>query len=288
MASKGRKEQVPTVRSRRLAAILREKREASGLSATVAAEKAYLAASWVYRAEMPNCRPNPNNVAAILRVYGITDEDEIRRVVGLARDAARPGWWDSYELTSDHAEFVAAEAEASVKLVWEPSLIPGLLQVPAYAREVIASGPEKLTPGRIGELVRVRMERQRVLTRDDPLRLTVIIDEPVLRRVVGTRALMREQLWHLAEVAEQGPAVVRVLPEETGAHPAMRGPFTILRYADPATDHDVVYCETVAGALYAETVEVADRARSAFSHLETLALGRRDSMEKVASYAADL
>ena len=288
MASKGRKEQVPTVRSRRLAAILREKREASGLSVTVAAEKAYLAPSWVYRAEKPNCRPEPNNVAAILRVYGVTDEDEIRRVTGIARDAARPGWWDSYALSPDHAEFVAAEAEAVTKLVWEPSIVPGLLQVPGYARAVIASGPEKLTPGRVEELVRVRMERQRVLTRDDPLRLTVIIDEAVLRRVVGSRALMREQLWHLAEAAGQGPAVVRVLPDETGAHPAMRGPFTILRYADPATDHDVIYCETVAGALYAETDDVADCARSAFSRLETLALGRRESMEKVARYAADL
>lgn len=288
MASKGRKEQVPTVRSRRLASILREKRDASGLSVTVAAEKAYLAPSWVYRAEKANCRPEPNNVAAILRVYGVTDEDEIRYIADMAREASRPGWWDSYALTSDHAEFVAAEAEAAVKMVWEPCLVPGLLQLPAYARVVIASGPDVLTPGRVEELVRLRMERQRVLTREEPLRLTAVIEEAVLRRMVGTAALMREQLWHLAEIAHEGPAVIRILPDATGAHPAMRGPFTILRYADPATDHDVMYCETLAGALYAETDEVAERGRRAFAHLETLALPVRESMDLVATYAAGL
>lgn len=283
-----RTEQFTTVRSRRLAGYLKGKRLAAGLSYEQAALEADLSAMTIRRAEDPaTCRPKPNNVKAMLAAYGVTDPAEIRRAAETAKETARRGWWDAYGLSPEHAGFIDAEAAACAKLVFEPSLIPGLLQVTAYTRVVIASGPEPLPPGRVEELVRVRMERQKLLCREEPLRLSVIIDEAVLRRAVGTPALMRDQLWHLADAAQSGPAVVRILPDSAGAHPAMTGPFTILRYPDES-DPDVLYCETLAGALYAESERALERAHRAFSHLEALALPQRESMERIAEYAADL
>lgn len=283
-----RSKPVATVRSRRLAVYLRSARQAAGLSFAAAAEASDLDDATIRRAEKPaECRPQPNNVKAMLIAYGVTDAEEIRRIVDLAKQAAQPGWWNGFALSADHAAFVAAESEASAEMAWEPSLVPGLLQLPGYARVVIRSGPELLLPGQVERLVRVRTERQKVLVREDPLRLSVIIGEEALRRVVGTPALMREQLWHLAEAAMNGPAVIRVLPDSAGAHPAMSGPFAILRY-DGDGDHDVLYCETLAGALYEEADEALERARRVFSHLETLALSPRESMDLTARYAADL
>ena len=279
---------VATVRSRRLAVYLQQARRAAGMTYTQAALAADLDEVTIRRAEKPaTCRPRPNNVKALLIAYGVTDPAEIRRAVEAAKDAARPGWWDAYGLSSEHATFIDAEAEAHGKLVWEPSLVPGLLQTASYARVVIAAGPQELTPGRVEELVRLRMERQKLLLREDPLRLSAIVGETVLRRVVGTVALMRDQLWNLADAAQSGPAVVRVLPESAGVHPAMTGPFTILRY--PAEgDPDVLYEERLGGASYAENEAALERAHRAFRRLEALALPRRESADRIAAYADGL
>ena len=275
---------VPTVRSRRLAAILREKRLGSGLTATEAAHRADLSPATVYRAEEPACRLSPNNVKALLAVYGVTGQDEIRRIVALAREAATNGWWQAWDLSEHYAAFVALEAGAAEKIVWEPSLVPGLLQTAAYARAVIAAGPEYLPRGRLDKLVRVRAERQKALYREDPLRLSAVIDEAVLHRPVGTPAVMREQLAHLREAAQMPNVTVRVLPSSAGAHPAMTGPFQILRYPDVA-DHDVLYTESLAGPVWAEEPHDLERAHRAFSRLSALALTPGDSLSLIAAAA---
>lgn len=224
---------------------------------------------------------------AILRVYGVTDEAEIQRIADLAEEAGRPGWWDRYELSADHATLVAFEAEAAAKMVWTPSLIPGLLQTPDYARAVISAGPDNLKPRRITELVAMRGQRQAALRRNDPLQLSVIVDEAVLRRVVGGRDVMRAQLGYLFEAAHRPNVTVRVLPDGSGEHPGMAGPFTLLRFPDPS-DADVLFVESLAGNVYAEKAEDVERARRVFSRLETLALAPGESMDLVAKFAADL
>lgn len=277
---------VRTIRLRRLASILREKRLAAGLSPEQAAARADVSRAWVYRAENAEARPQPNNVKAVLLACGVTDPEEIRQVVTLAKDAARPNWWESYALTRELAGLIALEAEACEKRVWEPSLVPGLLQVPGYAREVITSGPDYLDPERVEQLVRVRLERQKALWRENPLRVVAVIDEAVLRRVIGSEDVMREQLAHLAGMAEHPHVVVRVLRDRAGAHPGMTGPFTILRF--PAeVDGDIVYCEGPAGAVYAEKPAELERSRRAFSQLSALALPPGETLDLLRETARD-
>lgn len=276
---------MPTVRSRRLAAELRRLRRAAGLTPAAAAAEADVSTAMVYRSEEPGCRPKPNNVRALVQAYGVTDPAVIRHLVGLAKDASRPGWWHDYGLPAALATFIALEAEASAHFAWEPALIPGLLQIRPYARVIFASAPG-LSPGQVEDLVRVRAERQKVLVREDPLRLHVIMDETAVRRVIGTRALMREQLAHLLDAAAWENVTLQVLPADAPVVPP--GPFSVLRYPDEAGDHHVVFCDTLNGPVYAEETHDADRAHWTFGNLADAALPPGATIDLVARVAADL
>lgn len=281
-----RKPPVATIRSRRLAAILREERLAAGLSVAGIAALADLDPASVYRAEKPGCRLSPNNVKSLLQACG-TDEEKIRHAVGLAKEAGQRGWWEDYRLSSDHATFVAMESEASAKAAWEPSIIPGLLQTAAYARTVISAGPDYLEPARVERLVRVREQRQKALLREDPLRLTTVIGEAALHCAVGTPALMRDQLAHLSGLARHPNVTVRVLRCGAGAHPGMTGPFAILRYPDSA-DPGVLYVESLAGALWVDKPAEVERAHRAFDRLAALSLSPDASIGLIAEVAVSV
>lgn len=279
---------VPTVRSRRLAIYLREARLAAGLTYAAAAEAADLDDATVRRTEKPaECRPLRNNVKALLGAYGVTDPAEVRRIIALAAQVREPGWWNGYELSESHAAFVALESEASAKCVWENTYIPGLLQTEDYARAVISAGPEQLTPGRLEELVQVRLKRAKLLYREDPVSLHAIVDEAVLARGAWDRKMMAAQLAHLAEMAARPSVLFQVLPFSSGIHPGMSGAFTILKYPDPA-DPDVVYAETAAGGIYEEDEARIARISKAFLHLSAMALGQRESVALISRYAAGL
>lgn len=272
-----------TVRSRRLARILSDYRKAAGKTQAEAARYVGRTTPWVSRNETAaTCRPSVGDVRSLLDFYGVTDPAVVEQVIALAREVKEPGWWHGHNLSSAHEAFVALEAEASAKLAWEPSLIPGLLQVAGYARVVIAAGPDPLAPGRIEELVRVRAERQKILHRVVPLVADDIIAESVLHCVVGTPALMREQLGHLLRMMEEPHVTVRILPSSAGAHGGMTGPFTILQFADEA-DHDIVYGEAMTGGVYAEEPESLERAHRVFGNLGELALSPEESADLIAS-----
>ncbi len=276
------------MRSRRLSGLLKQYRRTAGLDQ--AAVAAYIGHHkvWVSRVETPEwCRPSVGDVRALLTLYGVTAPDEADRVVRLAMEVRQPGWWQEFGLSEAHATFVALEAEAAGKRAWEKGFIPGLLQTEDYARAVIAAGPDDLDPGRVERLVRVRMERKKALHRPAPLRLHAVIGEAVLACPAGGRDVMAAQLRHLADAAAEPNVTVQVLPFAAGAHPGLSGSFTILEYPDP-DDHDVLYCDTLAGAVYAEGPRDIARAYRVFSHLIAVSLSPHASIDLAAKYAASL
>jgi hypothetical protein len=105
-------------------------------------------------------------------------------------------------------------------------LVPGVLQTEDYAREVIRSGLLIAPPGEVERRVQVKMTRQRVLIKDQPADLAVVLDEAALLRRVGGAEVMRGQLAHLAGMAERPNVTIQVLPLSAGAHPATTGEFT--------------------------------------------------------------
>jgi Domain of unknown function (DUF5753) len=137
------------------------------------------------------------------------------------------------------------EAGAASIRNFEPVVVPGLLQTADYAREIFRNGPIELDPDGAERLVEVRLARQEILARDDRPRLWAVIDEAVIHRVVGRVSVMRGQLRHLADSAQQGKTTIQVVPYRAGAHAGTIGAFVILDLEEPA-DPAMVNVETLA------------------------------------------
>ena len=130
--------------------------------------------------------------------------------------------------------------------IYHVDVLPGLFQTEAYARHIIKtySQIEPVTPAMIDRLVKVRMRRQHIVTRESGLDLSVVIDESVLQRRVGDELVMREQLQRLAVEADRPNVTVQVLPLD-GPHAVFAESFVIFRF-DPDSDaglKDVVSIE---------------------------------------------
>jgi hypothetical protein len=165
--------------------------------------------------------------------------------------------------------------------------VHGLLQTEDYARAVMSTVRRRQTPEEIDRLVKLRMQRQDVLTRADPLELWIILDEAVLRRMVGPSRVMREQLDHLYETSQWPNVTLQVLAFSSGLHTGMGGPFAIIEFPE-RSDPDVLYTEGVTGQAYIEERDREVRARSeAFDLLRATALPPVDSARLIRSISAD-
>jgi transcriptional regulator with XRE-family HTH domain len=206
--------QSPTVRRRRLAAELREIRESKGRSAETVAAALRWSPSKISRYERARTGLRPREVERLLDYYQITGPRRAH-LLALAEDAVQKGWWeDSADiLTEDYQQFIGLEHEAASIAIWASGAVPGLLQTEAYARHVISSYSrvEPIAPGMISRMVRVRMRRQQVLDRDG-LPISVVLDESVLQRRIGTGPVMYEQLQRLVREADRPNLTLRVLP----------------------------------------------------------------------------
>jgi hypothetical protein len=149
---------------------------------------------------------------------------------------------------------------------------------------VISSGLLIAPPGEVERRVQVKMTRQRVLARDSPLALDVVVDEAAVLRRVGGAEIMREQLAHLVAMAARPNLTLQVLPLAAGAHPATTGEFTILSFPDLIAP-DVVYLENMTSDLYVEREAEVYRYGMAFDRLRGLALTAEKSAEFLASAA---
>lgn len=187
-----------------------------------------------------------SDMEKLLRIFEIP-EDQHPIYVNAAKASKNKGWWDKLPegtIPPWFSLFVGLEAGASEIRTFEGLVIPGLLQIPDYARAVIAGGTAELTEADIELRQRVRIGRQGVLDREpEPLRLWVVIDEAALWRVVGSSAIQVAQLEYLLEVIKTYPRVtILVIPFTAGAHTGSQGSFTIM---DFPWSHDpgVVYVE---------------------------------------------
>ncbi|WP_326560490.1 helix-turn-helix domain-containing protein [Micromonospora sp. NBC_01796] len=179
-------------------------------------------------------------------------------------------------------EWAGIEAEAIALRSFEPLFVPGLLQTEAYARALLAASA-LLAPGEIEQQVVARLERQEILTRENPPLLTVVIDEFVLRRPVGGPTVMKEQLQHLVKLGTSMPRVrIHVVPLSVGAYAGLNGPFVI---ATPPVGEDVVYIE---GQLHGQTFDRAEDMRHAVQVWESIrgeALPHQQSLELISEVA---
>ncbi|GHI02997.1 XRE family transcriptional regulator [Streptomyces cellostaticus] len=256
----------PTVGQVVLGKRLQELREAAGLSREEAARVLRVAPATVRRMEMAEVALKIPYVQVLLSTYGVAAE-ETAAFVRLAEEANQPGWWQRFHdvLPDWFSLYVSLEGAARIIRSYEPHFVPGLLQTEAYARGVMEAGTIGQTgPETVERHVSLRMERQRLLERDDPPHLWVIMDETVLRRPVSVRPeVMRDQLDRLLEYAARDRVTLQLAEFAAGPHPGTYAPFTLFRFAEPELP-DMVFTEYLTGALY------LDSRREVSAHLEVL------------------
>jgi hypothetical protein len=205
----------------------------------------------------------------------------------MAREGHRKGWWAAWEdvLPTGFDVYVGLEAEAASVRAYETLLVHGLLQTEAYARTIMTTVRRRQTAEQVERLIALRMQRQSVLSREDPLDLWLILDEAVLRRPIGSPEQMCDQMTHLADASLWPNVTLQVLPFCSGAHACLNGPFAIIEFPE-RFDADVLYTESVAGQAYVER-EADVRARAeAFDLLRAAALAPADSTEMIKDLAS--
>jgi transcriptional regulator with XRE-family HTH domain len=276
----------PTVRRRRLAAELRRLREHAGLTGDDVAKKLKWSASKVSRIETSQTAPSATDIKKLLTLYGIEGRSA-EELLALAKEAAGKGWWETYSptLPPEYSGLIGMEAEAQSALSWAAQIVPGLLQTADYAREVTNGYMERIAPVPPSETrrrVEVRLARQQVLTRDNPLGISAVLDESVLYRRFGDRDrdVMKEQMEKLLELSERANISLRILPL-AGRHPIGTGAFVLLQFGDVhhVSHEDVVYIESLTDGRYIEGAEEVYRYRRSFDRLSELASDEAKSRE---------
>ncbi|MEC3997987.1 helix-turn-helix transcriptional regulator [Actinacidiphila sp. DG2A-62] len=230
---------------------LQDLREKAGLSYEEAGRALDVTHATIRRMEKAEVGLKLPYVEKLLITYGITEAEQIGGFLALAREANRPGWWHSFRdvLPDWFSAFVSLEGEAAVIRAYEPHYVPGLLQTPDYARAVLHAGLPHAAAEEIDRLVDLRIERQSLLTRPDAPLLWVVMDETVLRRSIGGREVMRDQVAALVRATELPNVRLQVMPFAAGPHPAMYGPFHIFRFQIQELP-DIAYSESLVGGVY--------------------------------------
>jgi DNA-binding XRE family transcriptional regulator len=250
----------PTVQRMLVGAKLRRLRTDLGLSREEAAE-AIRASEWkIHRLENGQVGFKERDLVDLLARYQVRDPAEVAELLAMAREANAPGWWQHYGdvLPQWFRAYVDLESAASLIRTYEGQFIPGLLQTDDYMRAVVRGAHLEESVEEVGRRVRLRMARQMLLTREQPPRLWAVVDEAAQRRPVGGREVLRGQLERLIEAAKLPNVTLQVLPFGVGAHSAMLGAFSILRFADRELP-DVVYLEHLTSALYLDRRDEVER-----------------------------
>lgn len=269
----------PTVRRRRLGSELRRLRESHSIKLEEVAERLGIAPSTLSRIETGKAPTRTAYLNALLDLYGVSDVAQRQVLLDMARAGNRKGWWAVWDgvLPTGFGIWVGLEAEAASLRAYEPQVVHGLLQTEDYARAVMTTVRRRQTAAEIDRLVELRMQRQEVLHRPDPLELWLILDEAVLWRMAGPSPVMAQQLGHLYEASQWPNVTLQVLRFSCGLHPALGGSFAIIEFPE-RLDPDVVYTEGVTGQAYIEERDQEVRAQAeTFDLLRASALSPTES-----------
>jgi hypothetical protein len=243
-----------------LGAQLRRLRDAANISRDDAGYHIRASGSKISRMELGRVSFKERDVTDLLEFYGVTDQREIEKLVQLTREANATPWYQKFQdVVPDWFHvFVGLEEAAQLIRVYEVQFVPGLLQTEDYARATIQMGAPGLDSDEVERRVQLRMGRQKLLNRDNPPRLWVIVDEAALRRPMGGREVHVKQIERLMDVVGEPNITLQIMPFRYGGHAAEGGAFMLMRF--PETDlPDIVYMEYLTGAHYIDKAEEVER-----------------------------
>ncbi|MET9437388.1 helix-turn-helix transcriptional regulator [Streptomyces sp. NPDC006551] len=243
---------------------LRRLREEAGLNQAQLGDIVFCTASLIGQIETAKKVPTrrfSEQLDAALMTGGV-----FSRLVGLVLKSQLPNWFQPY------AEM---EAKATYISTYQAQLVYGLLQTPEYARAVLGVDH----PDKLDAMVAARMERQRILEREHPPVLCVVLDEGSLRLEIGSREVMRDQLRRLLSYVNHPWVHVQVLPFSAGQHAGMMGSFNLLRFED---DPDLFYAPIYGGGHMTANPQVIRERSVGYARLQATALSREDSAALIA------
>lgn len=273
----------PPVRRRELGALLRSLRLEAGLSIEQVAQHLLCSHAKVSRMETGQRGASPRDVRDLCDLYEVTDQARREHLMSLARQGRGQAWWQPFDLP--YATYVGLEAEAVSIRDYEPGVFPGLVQIPDYTRAVHRAASPPVLERVIDQRLQERRRRQELLAQDSPPRLAAVIDEAVLRRVVGGPDVMRRQIERVVEACRLPHVKVQVIPFSIGAHPALDSTFIILEQRPPVAT--VVYVEGLAGQIYIERPQDVQRYVRVFERLRSLAVSEEESIQLMKRIAAE-
>ncbi|MHB9753559.1 helix-turn-helix domain-containing protein [Streptomyces sp. BYX5S] len=276
-----------TTRRRQLGATMRKLRTRKGLTLEEAGNLVGVSKATVSRYETQAGPVKWLVVDALCREYDATEAERVA-VVAIAKDAKQQGWWSSFtdSIPEDMNLLLTLEDEAVREDHFCSVYVPGLLQTREYSTALQKANEVRLAQPEIERLVNIRMKRQAILDRPSPPHLWAVLDESVIRRVVGSPAIMKAQLDRLLEASESANITLQILPFAKGAHGAALGSFVILGAAESALD--VVYVDLHTGSLFLEKEEELARYRLAFEYLRAQALDMEASAAVIQNVRKEL
>ncbi len=273
-----------TVPRRQLGRYLRKLRTDARMTVKAAADALEWSEAKMWRIETGNTSLRSLDVEAMCRAYGAPDEMR-EALMGLAKETKGKGWWHAYgDVIPGGFDLYVGLEEATESLEqYAPELVPGLLQTPDYHRALLNKSRPDLQGDEADRRVQLRAQRQNLITRvTSPPKLRVVLNEAVIRRVVGGPDVMADQLVRLTEMNERPNVSIRVAPFSFGAHGGFdTALFTLMRF--PTTgdgrDHEppTVYVQGFTGALYLDKPHEIHRYAEAFAEMWDDALPQDDS-----------
>lgn len=282
----------PVVQRRRLRTELRKARAQAGFTQDEVARRTEWSLSKVVRIEKGTVGVSGTDLQALLRLFGIPEDgDRGAELLELARGTRQSSWWSkTYRpvISEQYLQYIEYEEAASVLHVYEPLLIPGLLQTQEYATAIIreladAGTPEDLIQARID----IRMKRQELLSQDPPPTIVCVLDEAAVQRTAGQRNLAQGQIAHLISLARRPDITIEIVPFTAGLHRGMLEPFLILSF--PASDGDVLFSENSRDTLFSDEDDgEIPGYKNVFSELRSVSLGAESTLRYLQNLASQL
>lgn len=279
----------PVVQQRRLRAELRKARDQAGLTQARVAEEMDWSVSKIIRIETGAVGLAITDLRALLQLYGVEDQAVVRELVDAGKASRQRAWWDNYrDLVGDVVvRFIGLESSASLLRQYDSAVLPGLLQTREYARATLL--PFNQDPKVIDEKTGVRFKRKEILDPKYGAKFRFVLEETVLRRLVGGREVMKVQLEHLRELRQQANVSISMIPFSAGVHVGVgRGPFVVLEFPGDEQDHVVAVEHSGVGLTLQDDRDRVSDYLETFVRLEDLASSSEELDDLIEELIRDL
>jgi len=271
-------------RSRAVGAEIRKLRTSAQLSLVDLAARVGISKSTLARMETGERVASETELALLLGALGVPAQRR-NELLGMAQEVHRTNWVATgpagipaqLSMLLDYERTTVAISDV------ELALVPGLLQTRAYCRAVHVEGGAP--PGEIETRVAIRIGRQEILTRMDPVKLFAVIDEAVLHRIIGNREITADQFRHLVRMSRRRNVNVQILPLASGVHKAIDGSFVLYEFTN---ETPVAHIESPAAVVFIDEPKAAAEFKALAVAVRDQALGQEESVEMIERYVSAL